>query len=105
MQGLQLRLRIAPYGQAVIAGILNSAAGIEMTAIRSESVTFYTTFVNGGAGAPGLAPTVNVHGPTGIIINGAAATEVDAVNSPGLYSYTLAPVGSSGPCLARWRPT
>jgi hypothetical protein len=67
-----------------------------MTAIRSESVTFYTTFVNGGAGANGLAPTVDVHGPTGIIVTGAAATEVDAVNSPGLYSYTLAAVGSSG---------
>jgi hypothetical protein len=60
-----------------------------MTAIKTENITFYTAFVNGGAGATGLAPTVNVHGPTGIVVNGAAATEVDAVNSPGLYSYTL----------------
>lgn len=71
-----------------------------MTAIKTESITFYTTFVNGGAGAAGLAPTVNVHGPTGIVINGAAATEVDAVNSPGLYSYTLSPVASGGMYVA-----
>jgi hypothetical protein len=61
-----------------------------MTAIKTENITFYTAFVNGGVGVAGLAPTVNVHGPTGIVVNGAAAAEVDALNSPGLYSYTLA---------------
>ncbi len=60
-----------------------------MTAIKTENITFYTIFVNGGAGVAGLAPTVDVHGPTGMVVDSAAATEVDAVNSPGLYSYTL----------------
>jgi hypothetical protein len=60
-----------------------------MTAIKTENITFYTLFLNGNTGVSGLTPTVNVHSPTGIIVNGANATEVDAVNSPGLYSYTL----------------
>jgi len=60
-----------------------------MTAIKTEDITFYVVYVLGGAGAVGLAPSVSVYNSTGIIVNGAGAVEVDAINAPGLYAYTL----------------
>lgn len=73
-------------------------------------VPFLAQFTTGGAGAAGLTVTVSVvrlnsDGTRTVVISRAsntAATEVDATNQPGLYSYLLAgaSTGTAGVYLA-----
>ncbi len=55
---------------------------------KNENITFFAQFYSGGLPAAGLAVTASVMYPAGLLASG-AAVEVDAINAPGLYSYTV----------------
>ena len=56
-----------------------------------NAIRFYARFKDGGAGAAGLTVTCTViKGDGTLLVDAAAATEVNATYFPGLYSYTLA---------------
>ena len=56
----------------------------------SNAIKFYAFFVASKAGKSGLTPTVYVLRNGTAIVTAGNATEVDATNAPGLYSYELA---------------
>jgi hypothetical protein len=59
----------------------------------STAITFYAFFTASKVGKSGITVKVSVNGPTGsniiTVASATAATEVDATNQPGLFSYTL----------------
>ena len=55
-----------------------------------NAIKFYAFFVASKAGKSGLTPTVYVARNGSAIVTAGNATEVDATNLPGLYSYELA---------------
>jgi len=61
-----------------------------MIADVGESLRARGVFLSGGAGAVGLAVTVDVFRNDALIVTGAATAPLDAVNAPGVYQYTLA---------------
>lgn len=60
----------------------------------TDTLEFGAFFTANLVGKTGLTVTVNVNGPSGNLITAAAATEVDPVHQPGLYSYSYTHTGS-----------
>ena len=61
-----------------------------MIATTGETLKGRGVFLLAGVGSAGLAVTVDVFRNDTLIVAGAATTELDAVNAPGVYQYTLA---------------